>query len=297
MSATTTMTEVLLQSWGSRKGPASLQGGLWTHSPVHARHSLYRWAAPPPGSLCHLGSLDPPGPASWLSGTVDVCCHTPNQVFLISAIYEVEFFTRLRTILNLFLLVALLRNSLGIQCLALKPLMYLCLTSQCDMEVGAKGRHWADRNWLSAVRGWSLSVLTGKGLKFQSMGTQIIYSGYHTVPRRSWYALSWMQFHLLLSEGCLYSTCWCVIIYIFILGSPFLCSFTCIILVRLYMLCSGIFSCLLGKTSLELPKCRKWREMVKVGHRKARSGAERPEFTLQGWHHCHSSWTSKPDPS
>jgi len=52
-----------------------------------------------------------------------------------------------------FLLVALLRNSLGIQCLALKPLMYLCLTSQCDMEVGAKGRHWADRNWLSAVRG------------------------------------------------------------------------------------------------------------------------------------------------
>lgn len=37
--------------------------------------------------------------------------------------------------------------------------------------------------------------------------------------------------------------------------------------------------------------------MVKVGHRKARSGAERPEFTLQSWHHCHSSWTSKPDPS
>lgn len=171
MSAAITMTEVLLQSWGSRKGPASLQGGLWTHSPVHARHSLYRWAAPPPGSLCHLGSRDPPGPASWLSGTVGVCCHTPNQVFLISAIYEVEFFTRLRTILNLFLLVALLRNSPGIQCLALKPLMYLCLTFQCDMEVGAKGRHWADRNWLSTDRGWSVSVLTGKGLKVQSMGT------------------------------------------------------------------------------------------------------------------------------
>lgn len=105
-----------------------------------------------------------------------------------------------------------------------------------------------------------------------------------------------MQFYLLLSEGCLYSTCWCVIIYIFILGNPFLSSFPHIILMRQYMLCSNIFSCLL-QTSLELLKCRKWREMVKVGHQKARSGAERPEFTLQGWHYRHSSWTSKPGPS
>lgn len=31
-------------------------------------------------------------------------------------------------------------------------------------------------------------------------------------------------------------------------------------------------------------------------HRKARSGSDRPEFTLQGWHRRHSSWTSKPGP-
>lgn len=79
-----------------------------------------------------------------------------------------------------------------------------------------------------------------------------------------------MQFYRSLSDGCLYSTCWCVIIYIFILGNPFLSSFTCIVLVRLYVLCSGIFSCLLGKTSLELLKCQDWRWMMKVGHRKAR---------------------------
>lgn len=139
----------------------------------------------------------------------------------------------------------------------------------------------------SQEKGWSLRAWAPRS--FIAVTTQCL--------RRSWYALSWIQYHLLLSEGCLSSTCWCVIIYIFILGNPFLCSFTCIILVRQYMLCSGIFSCLLGKTSLELLKCRKWREMVKVGHRKARPGAERPEFTLQGWHHCHSSWTSKPDPS
>lgn len=57
-------------------------------------------------SLCYLGSSDPPVPASWLSGTLGVCCYTPSQVFLISAIYEVEFYTWSRSILNLFLLVA-----------------------------------------------------------------------------------------------------------------------------------------------------------------------------------------------
>lgn len=42
MSVTTTVAEVLLQSWRSREGFVSLLGGDWTHSLVHARH--YHWA-------------------------------------------------------------------------------------------------------------------------------------------------------------------------------------------------------------------------------------------------------------
>lgn len=86
-----------------------------------------------------------------------------------------------------------------------------------------------------------------------------------------------MQFYLLLSEGCLSSTCWCVTIYIFILSNPFLSSLTCIARGKQYMLCSGMFSCLLGEPSLESLRCRKWREMVEVGHREAGSGSERPD--------------------
>lgn len=100
MSVTTTVAEVLLQSWRSREGFVSLLGGDWTHSLVHARH--YHWAHLHV-SLCYVGSSDPPVPASWVSGTSGVCCHTPDQVVLISAIYEVEFYTGFRTILNLFL--------------------------------------------------------------------------------------------------------------------------------------------------------------------------------------------------
>lgn len=99
-SVTTTVAEVLLQSWRSREGFVSLLGGDWTHSLVHARH--YHWAHLHI-SLCYVGSSDPPVPASWVSGTSGVCCHTPSQVVLISAIYEVEFYTGFRTISNLFL--------------------------------------------------------------------------------------------------------------------------------------------------------------------------------------------------
>lgn len=51
------------------------------------------------------------------------------------------------------------------QGLALKPLTYLCLTSQGDMEAGAKGR--SD----SPLVADPLSVLTGKALQSQSLGT------------------------------------------------------------------------------------------------------------------------------
>lgn len=59
------------------------------------------------------------------------------MVLFISAISEVEFYMWLGSILNLVLLVALLFNNPGIRGLALKPLMRLCLTFQCDMEAGA----------------------------------------------------------------------------------------------------------------------------------------------------------------
>lgn len=90
MSATTTVAEVL-QSWRSHKGFASLLGGHWAHSLVHAGHAVYPWATHLHIPFCSLGSSDPPVPASWVSGTLGVCCHTPNQVFFTTAIYEVEF--------------------------------------------------------------------------------------------------------------------------------------------------------------------------------------------------------------
>lgn len=56
-------------------------------------------------------------------------------------------------------------SNLDMQGLALKPLTYLCLTSQGDMEAGAKGR--SD----SPLVADPLSVLTGKALQSQSLGT------------------------------------------------------------------------------------------------------------------------------
>lgn len=68
-----------------------------------------------------------------------MCCHTQqNMVFLICAFSEVDFYIGFRNILKVIRLVALLRNSPSLQGLALKPLMYLCLTSQCGMEVGQR---------------------------------------------------------------------------------------------------------------------------------------------------------------
>lgn len=81
--------------------------------------------------------------------------------------------------------------------------------------------------------------------------------------------------------------------YVFILSNPFLSS-------HMYSLWETAHASL---CYVQVPSWRaqpgiaKMPEVkVDVGHREARSGSERPEFTLQGWHQRRSRWTAEPGP-